>query len=113
VILPQGELVPRRFALYGVDALTVSRVSLIVAAVLGVNFSLRNSSYKGGDYYLYRGMERLEISIEGNECDDEGVPVEPEFPLYAVLVYVNNSTDEVERKLSNLNELKLLRLEIV
>lgn len=102
-----------RFILYGMEGWALSEAARSIATVLGVDFSVRNSSYKGGDYYFYRGVGRLEISIEGNVCDDEDILTEPEFPQCGVLVYVNCSISEVEQKLSTLENLQLLRAETV
>ncbi|MEE1763539.1 hypothetical protein [Streptomyces sp. SP18BB07] len=102
-----------RFILYGMEGWALNEASRSISTALGVEFSVRNSSYKGGDYYFYRGVGRLEISIEENVRDDEGILGEPEFPQFDALVYVNCSISEVERKLSTVEDLQLLRAETI
>ncbi|MPY60585.1 hypothetical protein [Streptomyces spongiae] len=102
-----------RFVLYGIKGTDADEVAHGVADVLGIEFSLRNSSYKRGSYYFHRGAERLSISIERHAHDDEGVLGEPQYPQYGVLVYVNYSVPEVEQKLSTLEQIELLRTETV
>ncbi|MEV0982473.1 hypothetical protein [Streptomyces sp. NPDC049915] len=80
---------------------------------LNVDFQVRESSYRGGEYFLHRGAAGLEISVETHACDEDGEYAEPAFTEYETLVYVNNSNPEVEGKMAAVTGLELLRTETV
>lgn len=104
---------PSNFTLYGAKGLAPADVVRIIGPRLGVDFSLRDSSYKGGDYYLYRGDDGVEVSIEKHERDRDGMLGEPDFPQYSTLVYVNYARPEIDRELAAVDYLDLLRTEVV
>ncbi|MGP3980039.1 hypothetical protein [Streptomyces sp. KR80] len=91
----------------------IADVAEILAASLGVEFALRESSYKGGEYYLYQGADGLEISIEAHWRDEDGILAEPDFPQFSVLVYVNHIITGMDEKLAAVDGLELLRCEVV
>ncbi|MCX4400557.1 hypothetical protein OG840_01755 [Streptomyces sp. NBC_01764] len=104
---------PSRFTLYGAKDFTVADVADMVAAALNIKLSRRESSYKGGDYFLHRDEDGFEVSVEGHVRDEEGNFEEPDFPQYATFVYINHSLPGVEDKLATVQRLDLLRTEVV
>ena len=79
------------FDLYGSDELTVGEVRDIVGSALRVEFSLRNSGYRGGDYFLWQGEAAEVVTVCGNFEDEDGELYEPEFSDYPVLLQVDGS----------------------
>ncbi|MGW5306042.1 hypothetical protein ACWERF_19170 [Streptomyces griseoluteus] len=102
-----------RFTLFGAKGLSVPEAAELAGVVLGIELDLRESSYRGGPYFLHRYADGAEISIEGNVRDEEGVLVESGFPDYATLIYLNNSRSELEKTLSEVGKFDLLRTEVV
>ncbi|MEU3529161.1 hypothetical protein AB0E62_35825 [Streptomyces sp. NPDC038707] len=101
------------FTLFGAKGLGVPEVGRLVSEVLGVDLEMRESSYKGGEYFTHRYADGAEISIEGNVLDEDDVHVEEGFPEYSTLIYLNYSRLELEERLSRVKELDLLRSETV
>ncbi|MFE3884895.1 hypothetical protein ACFXPQ_18635 [Streptomyces lydicus] len=85
----------------------------LVSDTLGVEFTPKESSFRGGEYFSHQGSGRFEVTIELNYTDDEGILSESEFPLYSTLVFVSYATSEVERRLNAQGEIDLLRSEVV
>ena len=104
---------PDRFNLYGFHGEDLNEAQRLVSSTLGVEFTSRESSFKGGEYFSHRGSDLFEITIESNFTDDEGILSVPEFPLYPTLIFVSYVTSEVERRLNAQDEIDLLRTETV
>lgn len=102
-----------RFNLYGFHSGDLSEVKRLISVALGVEFMSRESYFKGGKYFSHRGSDRLEITIESNFADDEGILSVPEFPLHSTLIFVSYVTSEVERRLNAQGEIDLLHTERV
>ncbi|MFI9809988.1 hypothetical protein ACIHEJ_37775 [Streptomyces sp. NPDC052301] len=102
-----------RFTLLGAKGLKVPEAAELAGAALKIGLDLRESSYKGGEYFLHRYIDGAEISIEGNVRDEDGVLTESEFPEYSTLIYLNYSRSELEESLSDVREFDLLRSEAV
>lgn len=84
----------------------------MIADLLQIEFTSRDSSYLGGEYFLYRGPDRLKISVESNFLDDEGELSEPLVPLRATIVRVSYATPDVVRRLEERDEVALIQSEI-
>ena len=102
-----------RFKLFGAKGLEISEVAQLIAESLGLRMDLRESSYKGGEYFICRDESGAEITVERNALDEEGIRTEPEFSEYETLVYLNYGQVATEQVLSEVRELKLLRSETV
>ncbi|MEU6593682.1 hypothetical protein ABZ923_31470 [Streptomyces sp. NPDC046881] len=100
-----------RFALFGFKNPDVSVVARLIGDALTVHLDMRESSYKGGEYFLHRDVGGMEISVEANVRDEEGVLAEPDHPDYPVLVYLNHSSLPAESRISEVDGLDLLRVE--
>ncbi|MFG2677366.1 hypothetical protein [Streptomyces sp. NPDC048445] len=82
-----------------------------LSSVLSLNFEERDSSYKGGEYFLARDERVQEVTVESNWEDDEGFMSEPNFKEYSTLVYFNGISDEAWELPSGLRWIVLLRVE--
>lgn len=102
-----------RFILFGANGSSVARVARLVGEALDAELSLRESSFKGGEYFFNRDSEGMEISVERHMPDDEGDYAEPGFSDYEVLVYVNYGKTAAEERIAGLSGLHLLRVETV
>ncbi|WP_158717553.1 hypothetical protein [Streptomyces sp. NRRL WC-3744] len=100
-----------RFALFGFRDPDLPRVAHLIGDALTVHLDMRESSFKGGEYFLHRDVDGREISVEGNVRDEEGILTEPDFPAYAVLIYVNYSNLLAESRISKIDGLEFLRVE--
>ena len=76
---------------------------------------LHDSDYVGGEYYATPAGQSDEITIQANFRYDEGHFVEPDFPEYRTLLYVNESSrwELLEQVLATLPGLKGLRREVL
>ncbi|MEV0204292.1 hypothetical protein AB0H97_03735 [Streptomyces sp. NPDC050788] len=101
------------YTVYGVRRLAPRDVAEIVSAKLAADFTLRESSYKGGEYFIHRTADGVEISIEKQFSDEEGELSEPDFPEYATFVYVNRGKSEIDRQLNELDQLHQIRSEMI
>ncbi|MFH8681156.1 hypothetical protein [Streptomyces lydicus] len=104
---------PDRFIVYGFQGDELSDAERLIAGALEIEFTARESSFRGGKYLIYRGPDRLEITIESNFADDEGVLSVPEFPRFLTLIFVGHATSEVEHRLNRVGEIEMLRTESV
>ncbi|MFD8489446.1 hypothetical protein [Streptomyces sp. NPDC059712] len=100
-----------RFTVFGASDCTCSDVAASLGEALQINLSERESSFKGGKYYFTRGPDGVEISVERNVRDEEGVYSEPEFSKYKILVYVNYGRVDVDEAVAAISGLHLLRTE--
>lgn len=104
---------PSRFTLFGSNGFTVAHVAQLIGEALDTELSLRESSFKGGEYFFNRDSEGMEISVERHMPDEEGDYAEPGFSDYEVLVYVNYGKTAAEERIAALSGLHLLRVETV
>lgn len=102
-----------RFNLYGFRGDDIDEVERLISDTLGVEFTPKESSFKGGDYFSHRGSDRFEVTIETNFTDDDGILSVPEFPLHSTLIFVSYTTSEVERRLNAQGGIDLLRSEVI
>lgn len=100
-----------KYSLYGINGTPLCQVAVFLGDLLQVDFQERESSYKGGKYFLAQTREELEVSVESNWVDDEGYASEPEHANYEILVYVNRANEAVFKSISGVEGLKLLRVE--
>ncbi|MER6386199.1 hypothetical protein ACWDBP_00220 [Streptomyces sp. NPDC001233] len=103
----------QRYCLFGSSGTDLREVCDALEISLGVSFVGRESSFKGGRYYLARAEEFEKITVEANWVDEEGYLAEGEFSAYSTLVYVTNPTGRVLSVLENSDYLQPLRTECV
>lgn len=75
--------------MYGVESMDVRNAASALESLLGVRFHRRESSYKGGEYFLASFNSGGEITVEVNWVDEDGDLAEPEYANFSVLVYAN------------------------
>jgi hypothetical protein len=74
---------------YGFLSPDINHIARTLEGILNINFELHASSYRGGDYYLYKkGVPWKEkYYLQNNlELDDE--LAEPEHPDYKLILYI-------------------------
>ncbi|MEU9749584.1 hypothetical protein [Streptomyces niveus] len=99
-----------KYFLYGATE-SMRKVVEDLSSALRLRFEERDSSYKGGKYFLAHGEGFQEISVESNWEDEEGFASEPNFKEYPILVYFNGVGDEARNLLSELRVIVLLRVD--
>jgi hypothetical protein len=102
------------YDLYGAMGLGLLAARDHIEAVLGCSLVGRNSSYQGGDYYMFgsNDSENFILKINIDPFDDE--PVEQNFSSYQILLYVNatNRPSDIAGALSRGGLFQLLRHEV-
>ena len=79
------------YDLYGFSSIEISDVKILVEESLNIEFTARNSTYQGGDYYIWGNRGEANILIKRNVDPFDGEPSEMAFGEYPVLLYVNNT----------------------
>ncbi|GHI07934.1 hypothetical protein Scel_62550 [Streptomyces cellostaticus] len=102
-----------KYLVYGMQSAVISDAMSLVSRVLGVAFEVRESSYKGGEYYRYVDQAGWDISIQSHWRDEDGILAKPEFPQCSVLVYVNEVPREVEEKMDSIPSLSKLQSRVI
>lgn len=103
----------RRFDLYGCSNIALDDVAGLAGDVLQVVFELHDSSYRGGDYFLWRGTNGEEIILQRNFEDDEGYLSEPDNPSFSVLLYASGLGEAGYELLAGIDGVRLLRTELL
>jgi hypothetical protein len=103
----------KRFDLYGWTELSLDEAATQVRAALNVVLELHDSSYRGGDYYLWRSEKGEELIIQRNFEDEDGYLAEQDHPSYATLLYASGSDAETLAALANMPGLIRLRTEVL
>jgi hypothetical protein len=103
--------VSSRFIAFGAQGTNIEYVAQLIGEALGVDLSLRESSFKGGEYFFIRTGEGMEISVEQHARDEEGEYAESGFSNYGILVYFNYAPSGMEERGAALSGLRLLRVE--
>jgi hypothetical protein len=82
---------------YGSLSSDLAQVTEALARVLGVEFTLHNSMYRGGDYYRYESEGGGVVRVERNHdlIDDE--PAASQWPEISVLIYLDAFPQDVCR----------------
>jgi len=104
-----------RFDLYDSKTYGVEELRLCLESALDLSFALHESSYTGGDYYLYTSDNGEKISIKPNSIDDEGYRLENDYKDTKVLLYISNSNrwEKIEQELKKIMGLNLLKSELI
>lgn len=97
--------------LYGFSSDDLDGLARVVASSLGVRFSLHESLYHGGDYYLADDENRsATFRLQSNRDLLESVPTdawaEPEFREYPSLLYIDGTVAPLEIQKAILETLK-------
>lgn len=104
---------PSLFTLLGSKEVSAADVAYLIGEALSMSLPVRESSFKGGEYFFNRDSGGMEISVERHVCDEEGEYAEAEFSDYQTLVYINYGNSDVEQRVAALSSLSLLRSETV
>ncbi|MGK5695561.1 hypothetical protein ACSNOJ_22150 [Streptomyces sp. URMC 128] len=104
---------PSLFTLLGSKEIGAADVAHLIGEVLSVSLPVRESSFKGGEYFFSRDSGGMEISVERHVRDEEGEYAEAEFSDYQTLVYINYGNSDVEQRIAAISGLRLLRSETV
>ncbi|MFG3494168.1 hypothetical protein [Streptomyces sp. NPDC047886] len=78
---------------------------------LGIAFQVRESAYRGGEYFLFDLPSGGEVSVERNYEDEEGFLMEADFPDFSTLVYLSDVEDSTVVAVSRLSGFVELRRE--
>lgn len=99
------------YNLYGVSSLSLRELSSELSNLLNLDFSRRESSYKGGEYFIAAPTQGGEILVESNWTDEDGHLSEPQHSEFPVLVYANATSLHVRATISGSGSFVLLRSE--
>ncbi|MFI1256500.1 hypothetical protein ACH4U6_22390 [Streptomyces netropsis] len=99
------------FALYGAKFSSLKEAAEIMAAALGLEFSLHESSYRGGEYFRAHSKGFDKMTVEANWEDSEGYLAEPDYADHSILVYISNPCESVKDALEAIECIRLLRIE--
>ncbi|GGY07279.1 hypothetical protein GCM10010510_61530 [Streptomyces anandii JCM 4720] len=97
-----------KYLVYGMKSTAVEEAVVAISNALQVTFELRESSYKGGQYFRYRDNGGWDVSIESHWQDEDGLLAKPDFSEYSVLIYVNEVPLEVEGKFDRIPSIRKL-----
>lgn len=101
------------YDLYGSKTLSPAELSELAGAVLGLHFTLHESSYKGA-YYLAGDLRGEYFEIQLNQIfDEDGGFLEPDYEDFSSLISVNGTSREndVRMLLGEIGNLTFLRRE--
>lgn len=96
--------------LFGMADADLSRAGSLIERIVDIRLEMRDSYYRGGDYYLWKGTD-VELTLQLNyDCLDEDL-AEEDFPDSKILVYLSGSerAHEIASLLRGAPELRLLR----
>ncbi|MET0552375.1 MAG: DUF1990 domain-containing protein [Vicinamibacteria bacterium] len=106
---------PMSSAVYGLRWPDIEVAAPALAGVLGVEWRLRDSSYRCGEYFLYRsakGQPQEEMVLQTNCLEDDGESHEPEGADFPTVLYLSTPRlDELDTRLRDRLgvEVRLLR----
>jgi hypothetical protein len=103
-----------RYSLYGSKHLGIRTVAKVLSSVLNMEFTSSESDFSDGEYWATPIGSKNVIQIIRNFVD-EGLLYEEEFSEYITLVEIGRADnwDSLERRLSNVEGLDLLRREFL
>ena len=100
-------IMTKRFDLYGSQSLPLSELAHRVEVALGLPVQLRDSFYRGGDYYRGTG----DGGRRADPSNELRRPRRTDFPDHTVLVYVTGADETMTEQLRRVPDLGLLRTE--
>jgi hypothetical protein len=85
--------------LYGFGSTPLKDIATALGAALHIELRVRESSYRCGNYFLYRDAASTEELIVQENCEDShGELAEPDFPEHKILLYVSSTRlEEIAR----------------
>jgi len=97
--------------LYGIKSSNLDEAVKIIEEKLNITFSIHESSYRCGEYYLYKIENEEEIIIQKNYDTHMHEWSEEDFPDYPYLLYISIKSNfkEIKDNLSKVDETFLLR----
>ena len=98
------------YDLYGSKTLSLEEVRDAVTQATGVELNLRDSQHMGGAYYRGGEVGGVDLVVQHN-WDEDGEPIEDEFPSHRVLCRLDRSdrADDAREALAPLPGLEFLR----
>jgi hypothetical protein len=97
-----------RGGLYGWKGRDLAGAAKQVAEALSIELELRDSSFRGGDYYNWDGPLGEELIVQRNFRDAEGELEYPEFPEHQVLLQASAFEEAVLDVIGDLSGLDKL-----
>jgi hypothetical protein len=98
-------------SLYGWRHTDLRAAAEQIAEALSIEFELRDSSFRGGDYYGWRGLGDEELFVQENFRDLQGELEWPEYAEYHVMLDVGGRlSDRAYEVLTALPGLDLLQV---
>lgn len=77
------------YVMYGSELLTPAELRKCLEETTGMEFHERESMYLGGIYYRTGTLGGKRFEITGNEPDETGELLEPEYPSFRSLLRAN------------------------
>src|SRR4051794_5325935 len=74
------------FHVYGWNALSISVAAERLRRVVPLPLSGRHGTRRG-EYYRWSGADGADLLLQANVPDEDGLPLEPDAPAHAPLVY--------------------------
>lgn len=107
--------VKKIYDLYGVFVNSIEEARSLVERVIGLEFHLHESSYRGGDYFRLHDVGREHFILQRNYDKFEREWFEQEYREAPFILYVNDTqrSDELHEVLTALPNIRLLRHEEV
>ncbi|WP_175181465.1 hypothetical protein [Achromobacter aegrifaciens] len=102
------------YDLYGAKDISLLLARSRIEEVFGISFEERNSTYHGGDYYMFGSNDSENFVLKMNLDPFDEEPVEQGFPDYPVLLYINatDRSSDIEEAIKKSDCFKRLRHEV-
>ena len=84
------------YDLYGCTSDDICGARELLEAVLSVKFDIRESEYKGGEYFQWGQTNGEHFVLKRNVDPVDGEPAEMSFPAYKTLFYLNDTLHSKE-----------------
>ncbi len=105
---------PLPYYLFGIREDNLDKAKKLVADVLGIEFSLHDSTYMCGDYFLAEDVGGGSFVLQKNFDPSDGEWTERKFKDFPILLYVNECqlTREIQERLESEPLVQLVRFEL-
>ncbi|SRR6266481_969503 len=100
------------YDLYGILSADITEAKESLEAALDVNFEARESTYQGGEYFVFGKRASENFVLKRNLDPIDGEPAEMKFPEYPILLYINDTlrSSDLQKKIDqNANKFILLK----
>ena len=100
------------FHVYGWNALSISVAAERLRRVVPLPLAGRHGTRRG-EYYRWSGADGADLLLQANVPDEDGVPLEPDAPAHAPLVYATGLPEAVLAVLATVEGLILITADVV